>query len=69
MIHCSLYQSTKKGEPMEKYVFSTLNRSVLEKLKQPFAVYQFVDKRVVTLLLSDGFLELFGYDKRGHASR
>ena len=49
---------------MEKYVFSTLNRSVLEKLKQPFAVYQFVDKRVVTLLLSDGFLELFGYDKR-----
>ncbi|MBQ2082819.1 MAG: EAL domain-containing protein, partial [Lachnospiraceae bacterium] len=52
---------------MEKYVFSTLNRSVLEKLKQPFAVYQLVDKRVVTLLLSDGFLELFGYDKREEA--
>jgi len=52
---------------MEKYVFSAVNRSVLEKLKQPFAVYQFVDKRVVTLLLSDGFLELFGYDKREKA--
>ncbi len=40
---------------------------MLERLKQPFAVYQFVDRRVVTLVLSDGFCELFGYDDRAEA--
>ena len=39
----------------------------MENLRQPFAVYQFVDKRVVTLLLSDGFCDLFGYEDRGEA--
>ena len=28
----------------------------------PFAIYQFIDKRVVTLVLSAGFCDLFGYD-------
>lgn len=27
----------------------------------PFAVYQFINKRVVTLALSEGFFEIFGY--------
>ncbi len=52
---------------MGKYIFSEESRSVLEHLRQPFAVYQFIDKRVVTLLLSDGFCELFGYENRSDA--
>ena len=39
----------------------------MEGLQQPFAVYQFVDKRVATLVLSDGFCELFGYTDRAEA--
>lgn len=49
---------------MGKYVFSDEQRSLLEGLSQPLAIYQFIDKRVVTLILSDGFLELFGYEDR-----
>jgi hypothetical protein len=33
----------------------------------PFAIYQFLDKRVVTLVLSAGFLETFGYTDRAAA--
>lgn len=29
----------------------------------PFAVYQFIDKRVVTLVLSEGFCKLYGYSR------
>lgn len=47
---------------MEKYQFSVTEQKVLETLPQAIAVYQFVDKKVVTLALSKGFLELFGYD-------
>ena len=49
---------------MQKYCFPQQEQRMLERLKQPFAVYQFVDRRVVTLVLSDGFCELFGYDDR-----
>ena len=52
---------------MNRYEFSAEKRSALENLRQAFAVYQFIDKRVVTLLLSDGFLELFGYEDREEA--
>ena len=52
---------------MEKYQFSEQERATLEGLQQAFAVYQFVDKRVVTLILSDGFCEMFGYDDREQA--
>ena len=40
-----------------------------EGMRQPFAVYQMVDKRVVTLALSDGLLRLFGYTDRALAMR
>ena len=46
---------------MEKYQFTEAEQKVLETLPQAIAVYQFVDKKVVTLTLSQGFLELFGY--------
>ena len=52
---------------MEKYSFSEQERSILEGLQQAFAVYQFVDKRVVTLILSDGFCDMFGYTDRSKA--
>ncbi|MBR2699578.1 MAG: GGDEF and EAL domain-containing protein [Clostridia bacterium] len=52
---------------MEKYRFSEQEQAMLERLRQPFAVYQFVDRRVVTLALSDGFCKLFGYDDRAEA--
>ena len=52
---------------MKKYSYSTQEQSTLERLRQPFAVYQFVDKRVATLVLSDGFCKLFGYDDRALA--
>ncbi|MBR6221173.1 MAG: EAL domain-containing protein [Clostridia bacterium] len=46
---------------MEKYRYPEQIQYALEHLRQPFAVYQLIDKRVVTLVLSDGFCELFGY--------
>ncbi|MBQ7507667.1 MAG: EAL domain-containing protein [Lachnospiraceae bacterium] len=52
---------------MEKYRFEETERTLLEGSCIPFAVYQFIDKRVVTILLSDGFLELFGYEDRDYA--
>ena len=52
---------------MEKYEFPQQEREALERLRQPFAIYQYVDKRVVTLVLSDGFCKLFGYEDRARA--
>ena len=47
---------------MEKYCFPDAERSRLEASCVPLGVYQFLGGRVVTLILSDGFCELFGYD-------
>ena len=52
---------------MERYRLTKQEQKLLEGLQQPFAVYQFVDKRVATLALSDGFCELFGYADREEA--
>ena len=52
---------------MERYVFPEGTRAALEALRQPFAVYQAVDGKVVTLLLSDGFCSLLGYTDRNRA--
>ena len=52
---------------MEKYQFSAEQQSLMEGMKIPFAIYQFVDHRVVTLVLTDGFCELFGYTDRTQA--
>ena len=53
--------------PAEKYRFDPGTLETLEHLSVPFAVYQFLDKRVVTLVLSDGFCRLFGYEDRAQA--
>ena len=39
----------------------------MEKSVAPIAVYQFIDKHVVTLLLSQGFLDLFGFTEHKDA--
>ena len=46
---------------MERYRFSDTEQRILENYPQPLAVYQFVNGHVVTLSLSEGFLELFEY--------
>ncbi len=52
---------------MERYEFSNESRELLEKSVIPFAIYQFIDKRVVALIISDGFCRLFHYDNREEA--
>lgn len=52
---------------MEKHSFAPLLRREMESAPLPFAVYQFIDRRVFTLVLSAGFLELFGFSDRGEA--
>ena len=52
---------------MERYRFTEQEKELLEHLQQPLAVYQFIDRRVVTLALSDGFCRLFGYTDREEA--
>lgn len=52
---------------MERYRFSNEEQTVLERLPQPLGVYQFIDRKVITIALSDGFCELFGYADRMQA--
>ena len=52
---------------MERYVFSKESRELLERSVMPFAIYQFIDKRVVALIISDGFCKLFHYENREQA--
>ena len=52
---------------MNRYTFPEEQQKVLESMQIPFAVYQYLDKRIVTVLLSDGFMELFGYEDRALA--
>ena len=52
---------------MERYHYSDEARTALERLQQPFAVYQVADGKISTLLVSDGFCRLLGYEKREQA--
>ena len=45
----------------EKYHFDPHTQSILEHMPVPFAVYQYIDKRVVTIALSQGFCDQFGF--------
>lgn len=48
---------------MEKYQYSSAELALMEQSCIPFAVYQFIDKRVVTIVLSKGFLKLFDLER------
>ena len=49
---------------MERYRFSDKERSLMESMKVPFAIFQMVDKSITTLVVSDGFCELMGSTDR-----
>ena len=46
---------------MDRYQFSPQELQLMECSPVPFAVYQFLGQHVVTLALSQGFCDLFGY--------
>ena len=52
---------------MEKYLLNSAEKAVIENLCVPMAVYQFTEKRVVTLALSKGFLDLYGCEDKDFA--
>jgi hypothetical protein len=56
----------REGE-MEKYQFDENVFAGMEECCIPFAVYQFIEKRVYTLALSQGFLDVFGFQDRAEA--
>ena len=47
---------------MEKYRYSDEELKLLENSPIPFTIYQRVDGKVVTVVMSEGFLELSGYE-------
>lgn len=49
--------------PTEKFSFDRRTQEILEHITIPFAIYQYIDKRVVTIALSQGFCDEFGFKK------
>ena len=49
---------------MKRYQYNPIELSRIEKSNVPMAVYQFLDNRVATIALSQGFLDLLGYTDR-----
>ena len=47
---------------MERYQFNAAESKLLEECSAPLAIYQRIDNRLVTLLVSKGFVELFGFE-------
>ena len=60
---CPVQGAPIKTEDMEKYSLDTNKKTLFENSCIPFAIYQFVNRRVVTIALSQGFCELFGLSK------
>ena len=48
---------------MEKYVFDEKAKALLESSCVPFAIFQFLDNRVVTHLVTDGFCDIMCVDR------
>ena len=46
---------------MERYLYSVQEQKFLENSNIPFAIYQFINKRVVTIALSQGFIDMFKF--------
>ena len=55
--------------PTERFYFDQRTQEILEGLTVPFAIYQYIDKRVVTVALSQGFCDEFGFKKLEDAYR
>ena len=52
---------------MKKYCYPEEELKMIENNVIPMAVYQFINKRVVTIALSQGFLDIFDFDDRKEA--
>ena len=52
---------------MDRYQFDSSVLASMEASPVPFAVYQLIDQRVVTLVISAGFCDLFGFTDRREA--
>ncbi|MCR5106289.1 MAG: EAL domain-containing protein [Eubacterium sp.] len=52
---------------MEKYKYNEIEHNMMEQSAVPFAIYQFIDKQVVTIVLSQGMMDLFGWSDRTDA--
>ena len=52
---------------MEKYQYEKNNMELIENSRIPFAIYQLINKRVVTIALSAGFCDLFGFSDKQNA--
>ena len=50
-----------------KYEYDKKTQAILEGMSVPFAVYQYIEKRVVSVALSAGFRKLFGYEDAAQA--
>lgn len=48
---------------MEKYQFSEIEKEALEQLNIAMAIYQFIDKRVMTVLVTNGMCKLMGMER------
>ena len=49
---------------MERYCYSAHDKTLMEDMRMPFAIFQLVDKRIVTLVVSKGFCDLVGSNDR-----
>lgn len=52
---------------MNRYQFDDTTKKTLEKLRVPLAVFQLINKKAVTILLSDSFCETLGINDRKEA--
>ncbi len=48
---------------MNRYIFPENERESIESSAIPYAVFQFIDGRVLSIACSEGMCELFGYDR------
>jgi hypothetical protein len=52
---------------MKEYFFGSEEKKVLEELRVPLTVHQFIDKRIVIKIVSAGFCDLFDFDDHEEA--
>lgn len=59
--------ASEASETIQRYELDPMELEAIERLRVPFAIYQFVNRQVVTIALSKGFCDLFGYSDRALA--
>ena len=52
---------------MKAYELTKDQQAFIQRMRQPFAIFQFLDKSVVAFAVSDGFCELFGFEDHAQA--